>query len=96
MSGGLWAQALVVFAEKGMCRTRVLCGDLAFLPAGQNLPKEFVAFPPRAWRFSATSVCDAGTLHSAGRATRRSREGAAAFPTFGINFGLFFFFFLLI
>lgn len=29
----------------------------------------------------------------AGRATRLSREGAAAFPTSRINFGLFFFFF---
>lgn len=47
-------------------------------------------FPPEHGD-SPPQVSDAGTLHSAGRATRRSREGAAAFPTFRINFGLFFF-----
>lgn len=33
--------------EKGTCQSQVLCRDLALLPAGKNLPKKFVAFPPR-------------------------------------------------
>lgn len=32
--------------EKGTCQSQVLCRDLALLPAGKNLPKKFVAFPP--------------------------------------------------
>lgn len=46
MSGWLWAELRASRGQGGACQSQALCGDLAFLPVGKNLPKKFVAFPP--------------------------------------------------
>lgn len=78
--------------ENGKCQSQVLCRDLVLLLASKNLPKKFVAFPPMNMSILCQKCLWPRTLQMAGRAVCLSRERAAAFQTFRINFGLFFFF----
>lgn len=80
--------------DTGMSQSRVLGGDLAFLPGGKNLPKKSVACPATS-RSTLCQKCLCPRGAAEGRASWLGRGGAVAFPTFTISFGLFFFFLTL-
>lgn len=68
-------------------------GGSAFLPASENLPKKFVAFPPVSTSILCQKCLCPGSA-AGGRATHLPPRGGCGIPTFPINFGLFFFLFL--
>lgn len=65
-------------------------GGSAFLPASENLPKKFVAFPPVSTSILCQKCLCPGSA-AGGRATHLPPRGGCGIPTFPINFGLFFF-----